>query len=130
MTALKLPLGVTFEEHVSHNAVPPWLGQGDQPPDPPFHVDVVCARAGSLTSPAKARAMTAISNRDPTDFVVSLDESIFIPLLTFIAVGLGLQTCPPNLQAQPRTATASRTAYSCRHRHPLKRQGCSRLRYL
>jgi hypothetical protein len=97
MTALKLPLGVVFEEHVSHNAVPPWLGQGDQLPDPPLHVDVVCARAGSLTSPANARAITTIRNRKPTDLVTSLDESIFIPLLTFVAVGLGLQTCPPNL---------------------------------
>src|SRR5271167_3470903 len=84
MTALKLPLGVTFDEHVSHNALPPSLGQGDQFPDPPLHVAVDCATAGWLTSPTNARAMTTIRNREPTDFVMSLDRSILRPPPSFI----------------------------------------------
>src|SRR5579863_10730920 len=87
MTAMKLPEGTTFVEHVSHNAFPPWLGQGDQFPDPPLHVDVVCARAGTLTTPTNARAITAIRNREPTDFAMSLERSIFIKPPSFIAVG-------------------------------------------
>src|SRR5579863_7985171 len=104
MTALKLPLGMTFVEHVSHNAFPPSPGQGDQFPEPPFHVDVVCARAGTPTSPTNARAVTAIRNRKLTNFVTSLDESISIQPPSLISVCRSLQTCLPGLEAQaPRS---------------------------
>src|SRR5579863_9055634 len=109
MTALKLPLGVTFDEQVSHNAVPPCPGQGDQLPDPPLHVDVVCARAGSLTTPTNARAMTTIRNSKPTDFVMGLEQRISIQPPSFIALAETYRpvhrTCRPKL----RIATASRT---------------------
>src|SRR5580704_13628474 len=81
---------------------PPWMGQGAQFPDPPLHVDVVCARAGTLISPTNARAMTmtTIRNCKPTDFVTRLAESTFIQPPSFIAVDAGLQTRLPRLEAQ------------------------------
>src|SRR5580704_18772147 len=100
MTALKLPLGVTFVEHVSHNALPPSLGQGDQFPDPPLHVAVDCAKAGLLTSPPNARATTTIRNRKLTGLVTNSDERPFIHPPSFIAFGRGLQTCLPSLEAR------------------------------